>query len=82
MITQSDVDKLQQRLEDLRGTLNRQGPLLAERVDTLRRDARKLLDESRGTEFEPAMQSVADLLDCLRRGLGAQDELNRSIRVA
>ncbi len=79
MISQCDVDKLQVRLEDLRGTLCRQGPRLQENVDRLRRDAAQLLDEARGTEFEPAMQSVVDLLDCLRRGLGAQDELNRSV---
>ncbi len=79
MISQIEVDKLQQRLEDLRGTLCRQGPELREKVDRLRSDTTKMLEESRGTEFEPAIQCVADLLDCLRRGLGAQDDLNRAV---
>ena len=82
MVHQADVDKLQRRLEDLRGTINRSGENTKERVDALRRDANALLKEGEGTDFEPALKSVVSLLDCLRRGLAAQQELNRSIRVA
>ncbi|MEM7577002.1 MAG: hypothetical protein AAF328_05950 [Planctomycetota bacterium] len=78
-ITQDDVDALQERLETLRGTMLRANSNVAERVDHLRRDTNRLLKRSAGTDFEPAMQSVANLLDCLRRGLGAQADLNRSV---
>lgn len=79
-LTQHDVDALQDRLETLRGTVLRSGSDVADRVDDLRRDTNRLLKRAAGTDFEPAMQSVANLLDCLRRGLGAQAELNRSAR--
>ncbi len=79
-LTQHDVDVLQSRLENLRGTMLRSGSDVADRVDLLRRDTRQMLQRAAGTDFEPAIQSVADLLDCLRRGLGAQAELNESVR--
>lgn len=75
MIQQSDVDKLQRRLEDLRGAICRNSGT-HDRVDALRRDANNMLKEARGTDFEPALKSVATLLDCLRRGLQAQSKLN------
>ncbi|MEM1098293.1 MAG: hypothetical protein AAGH92_05840 [Planctomycetota bacterium] len=79
-LTQHDVDALQERLEDLRGTMVRSDACVADRVDHLRRDTNRLLKRAAGTDFEPAMQSVANLLDCLRRGMNAQAELNRTAR--
>lgn len=78
-LTQHDVDGLQERLECLRGTMVRNGSDVRERVDDLRRDTNRMLRRAEGTDFEPCMQSIAKLLDCLRRGLGAQAELRRSV---
>lgn len=82
MVNQHDVDRLQEELQSLRGAVVRNERQMAERVDTVLSKARRLHDESIGTDFEPALQSVENLLGCLQRGLMAQSGLRRSMRKA
>lgn len=82
MVNQNDVDRLQEELQDLRGAVVRNERQMNERVDTVLNKARRLHDESIGTNFEPALRSVENLLGCLKRGLSAQQSLNGSLRQA
>jgi hypothetical protein len=77
MSLKEQVEQLQQKLERLRGALVRapQSGLLAE-VDQARWEASHLREQAEGTDFVPALDSIVTLLDCLRRGVEAQTQLN------
>ncbi|MEM9883447.1 MAG: hypothetical protein AAF800_11065 [Planctomycetota bacterium] len=78
MVNQQDVDRLTDELTSLRGAVVRDGRQMADRVDRVLREARRLHDASHGSDFEPALRSVENLLGCMRRGLAARDELRRA----
>jgi len=82
MVNQQEVDRLTDELTDLRSTVIRDGQQMADRVNRVLRDARRLHQESHGTAFEPALRSVENLLGCVQRGLTAQDKLNVKLRQA
>jgi len=75
MVNQQEVDRLQDKLQSLRGAVVRNDPHMPERIDTIMKEAQRLHRESAGTAFEPALQSVEDLLNCLKRGLAAKQNL-------
>lgn len=82
MVDQQQVDRLTEELKDLRGAVVRDGRHMADRVARVLRDARRLHQESQGTDFEPALRSVENLLGCVQRGLAAQGNLNTNLRQA
>lgn len=82
MVNQQEVDRLTDELTDLRSAVIRDNPQMADRVNRVLRDARRLHQESHGTAFEPALRSVENLLGCVQRGLTAQDKLNTKLRHA
>ena len=82
MVNQQQVDRLTHELEDLRGAVVRDCQQMADRVDRLLRDARRLHQESHGTAFEPALRSVENLLGCVQRGIASQSAINEQLRQA
>lgn len=82
MVNQHDVDRLTDELKDLRGAVIRNGQHMADRVDRVLRDARRLHQESHGTPFEPALRSVENLLGCVQRGLLVQSHLSHKLQHA
>ncbi len=82
MVNQQEVDRLTDELKDLRGAVIRDGQKMADRVNRVLREARRLHQESHGTAFEPALRSVENLLGCVQRGLTSQDKLNAKFRQA
>ena len=82
MVNQQQVDRLTHELEDLRGAVVRDGQHMADRVARVLREARALHQESHGTDFEPALRSIENLLGCVQRGIAAQGSLNRQLRQA
>ncbi|MEO1237210.1 MAG: hypothetical protein AAFX76_10515 [Planctomycetota bacterium] len=82
MVNQAQIDRLTDELEDLRREVMRDGVQMADRVERVLNDARRLHDEAVGTAFEPALQSVENLLGCLQRGIAAQGDLNTKLRRA
>ncbi|MEM6458871.1 MAG: hypothetical protein AAF710_05710 [Planctomycetota bacterium] len=78
MVNQQDVDRLTDELTTLRGAVVRDGRQMTDRVDRVLREARRLHDESHGSDFEPALRSIENLLGCMRRGLAAQDQLRQA----
>ena len=82
MVNQEDVDRLTQQLQGLRGAIVRNDAKMADRVDNVIREAHRLHEDSIGTDFEDALGSVENLLRCMKRGLAARSDLNRSLRHA
>ncbi|MEM1108042.1 MAG: hypothetical protein AAGH99_05045 [Planctomycetota bacterium] len=82
MVNQQEVDRLTEELEDLRGAVVRDGQHMADRVERVLKEARRLHQESHGTDFEPALRSVENLLCCVQRGLSSQSSLNQQLRHA
>ncbi|MEM7625597.1 MAG: hypothetical protein AAF333_08215 [Planctomycetota bacterium] len=82
MVNPQEVTRLTEELQSLRGTVVRDSQIMAERVERVLRDARRLHEESIGTDYEPAMASVENLLGCVKRGLAAKGELNVRLRHA
>jgi hypothetical protein len=76
MDLKTQVERLQTKLETLRGAMIRNHSGLHEQVDQTQWEAKRLLNEAEGTDFVPALQSICSLLDCLRRGMDAQADLN------
>ncbi len=75
MTLKQQVERLQAKLESLRGSMIRSQTGLREQVDHAEWEAKRLLQEATGTDFEPALRSICSLLDCLRRGLESQTDL-------
>lgn len=82
MVNPQEVTRLTEELQSLRGTVVRNGRLMSERVERVLKDARRLHEESIGTDYEPALASVENLLDCVKRGLEAKDQLTTRLRHA
>lgn len=82
MVNAQEVTRLTDELQRLRGAVVRDGQQMADRVDRVLRDARRLHEEARGTVYEPALRSVENLLGCVQRGLAAGAEDHARLRPA
>jgi len=78
MIQQADLDRLHRELESLRGMVREDRPAAAASLDGLIRRASTLQAEARGTDFEPAVASIRQLLGALHGSLSAQNRLARA----
>lgn len=76
MITQIEVDQLQADLERLRTTLARDRVVSHGELNRLIDKADDLRSEALGTNYEPSIRVVHDLLVSLSRGVRARYTLN------
>ena len=76
MVKQKDVDALLAELEHARRILKQNKEAIYPQIDTLVDKAENLHKLSIGGKYEPALNSVHYLLDSMRKGMKAQEQLN------
>lgn len=78
MIEQRDVDHLLNELEAMRAALTRDRQAIQPKLDDLVAKAGRMRQSAAGGKFEASVASVHGLLESLRAGVRAQDQLNRA----
>lgn len=78
MIEQRDVDQLLNELEAMRAALIRDRRAIQPKLDDLVAKAGRMRQNAAGGKFEASVTSVHGLLESLRAGVRAQDQLNRA----
>ena len=78
MIEQRDVDQLLNELEAMRMSLIRDRQAIQPKLDELVAKAGRMRQSAAGGKFEASVNSVHGLLESLRAGVRAQDQLNRA----
>ena len=78
MIEQREVDELLNELETMRISLIRDRQSIRPKLDELVAKAKELRHRAAGGKFEASVTSVHGLLESLRAGVRAQDQLNQA----
>lgn len=78
MIEQRDVDELLHELETMRASLIRDRQAIRPGLDGLIAKAGQMRKNAAGGKFEASVASVHGLLESLRAGVRAQDQLNKA----
>lgn len=78
MIEQRDVDELLIELESMRTALLRDRQSIKTKLDELVEKAGHLREDAIGGKYEASVTSVHGLLESLRAGVRAQDQLNKA----
>ncbi|GAB4108301.1 MAG: hypothetical protein Kow00105_14890 [Phycisphaeraceae bacterium] len=78
MIEQRDVDELLAELEAMRVSLLRDRQAIQPKLDALVAKAGQMRQQAAGGKFEASVTCVHDLLESLRAGVRAQDQLNKA----
>lgn len=78
MIEQRDVDELLTELETMRTTLMRDRKAIKPKLDELVAKAKQMRQSATGGKFEASVTSVHGLLESLRAGVKAQEQLNKA----
>ncbi len=78
MIEQRDVDELLAELETMRTTLMRDRKAIKPKLDELVTKAKQMRQSATGGKFEASVTSVHGLLESLRAGVQAQEQLNKA----
>ncbi len=74
-VTQSDIDQLQADLEALQQGMQSDKSKIIGQIDQIITHTQQLKQNASGGRFEPAINSVHDLLVSLRQGVSAQARL-------
>jgi hypothetical protein len=78
MIEQRDVDELLTELETMRAALMRDRQAIKPKLDELVAKSKQMRMSAAGGKFEASVTSVHGLLESLRAGVNAQDQLNKA----
>ena len=78
MIEQRDVDELLNELETMRAALVRDRQSIKTKLDELVAKAGRMRANATGGKFEASVTSVHGLLESLRAGVRAQEQLNKA----
>ena len=82
MVNQKDVDTMLAEMEHARRVLKNNREAIYPQIQGLVDRAEKLHRESIGGKFEPALNSVHNLLTSMQRGLKAQETLMERSKAA
>ena len=78
MIEQRDVDELLTELETMRTALIRDRQAIKPKLDELIAKSKQMRVNASGGKFEASVTSVHGLLESLRDGVRAQEQLNKA----
>lgn len=78
MVEQRDVDELLIELETMRSALIRDRQTIKPKLEELVAKAKEMRENAAGGKFEASVTSVHGLLESLRAGIKAQDQLKRA----